>query len=116
MSALHLGSLDQLAADPRAAATVSRETALALLSHVALIQAALVARLLAAQAENAGADTPSPDPPERLLTPEEAAARLGVTRRYLYRHAKALPFARRLSRKTLRFDARGLAKWLAARR
>jgi predicted DNA-binding transcriptional regulator AlpA len=51
-----------------------------------------------------------------LLTPEVAAQRLGQTRRWLYRHAKTLPFARRLSRKALRFSERGLERWLAARR
>lgn len=53
---------------------------------------------------------------EDLLTIDEAAARLRVSPRWLYRHAKILPFARKLSRKVLRFSRVGLARWLATRR
>ncbi len=48
----------------------------------------------------------------RLLTPTEAAKRLSVSRRWLYRNKHKLPFARRLSRKVLRFDEAGLERWL----
>jgi excisionase family DNA binding protein len=51
-----------------------------------------------------------------LLTVVEAAALLRVTRRWLYRHAKKLPFTRRLSRKALRFSRDGLERWVATRR
>ena len=51
-----------------------------------------------------------------LLTVVEAAALLGVSARWLYRHAKDLPFARKLSRKCLRFSRTGIARWLATRR
>lgn len=50
-----------------------------------------------------------------LLKVDEAAKLLNVDERWLYRHAKALPFTRRLGPKTLRFDADGLAKWAARR-
>jgi predicted DNA-binding transcriptional regulator AlpA len=53
--------------------------------------------------------------PARLLTVAEAAPLLGVTPRWLYRHAPTLPFAKRLGPKTLRFDADGLAKWTGRR-
>ncbi len=64
---------------------------------------------------------PNGRPPEapaedRLLTPEEAAAALRVTPRWLYRHAQRLPFTRRLSRKALRFSEAGLRRWRAAHR
>ncbi len=52
-------------------------------------------------------------PAVRLLTAREAAALLNVTPRWLYARAKRLPFVRRLGAKTLRFDADGVAKWLA---
>jgi hypothetical protein len=52
----------------------------------------------------------------RLLTPEEAAGRLSVTVRWLYRHAGQLPFTRKLSRKVLRFEAAGLERWLKEQR
>jgi excisionase family DNA binding protein len=53
---------------------------------------------------------------EGLLTVDQAAARLGVTVPYLYRRAKSLPFARKVSHKQLRFDPAGLDGWLAEQR
>jgi len=75
------------------------------------LEAAIAARLVA-QA-NGQPEAPAED---RLLTPEEAAPLLGVTVTWLYRHAKHLPFARRLSRKCLRFSGVGLRKWQVTRR
>ena len=49
---------------------------------------------------------------DRLLTPEDAAARLGVGVRWLYRHADQFTFTRRLSRKCLRFSEQGLAAYI----
>ncbi len=51
-----------------------------------------------------------------LLTVDEAAALLRVSPRWLYRHAKTLPFARKLSRKVLRFSRAGIARYLATKR
>jgi excisionase family DNA binding protein len=51
-----------------------------------------------------------------LLTVAEAAAALRVSRRWLYRHARTLPFTRKLSRKVLRFSRSGIARWLATKR
>jgi hypothetical protein len=56
--------------------------------------AARLARIPITREEPAGADQPES---ERLLTPPEPAALLGVTVPWLYRHARGLPFARRLS-------------------
>lgn len=53
---------------------------------------------------------------ERLLTPDEAAEILHVDKDWLYRHAKQLPFTRRLSRKKIRFNEAGLRRWLQARK
>ncbi len=50
-----------------------------------------------------------------LLTPAQAAERLGVSIRWLYRHANSLPFVRRLTRRALRFDSKGLERWITAR-
>jgi len=52
--------------------------------------------------------------PDRLVTVKEAAPMLNVTPRWLYNHARHLPFARRLSRKALRFSEKGLIKWQQA--
>ncbi len=53
---------------------------------------------------------------EDLLTIDEAAAALRVSQRWLYRHARTLPFSRKLSRKVLRFSRAGIARWLATKR
>ena len=50
--------------------------------------------------------------PDRLLTPEAAAARFGVTKRWLLDHAEEIPGVRRLSRKIVRFSERRLARFL----
>lgn len=49
---------------------------------------------------------------DRLLTPEAAAARFGVTKRWLLDHAEEIPGVRRLSRKIVRFSDRRLARYL----
>lgn len=51
-----------------------------------------------------------------LLTVAEAAERLGVAKSWLYRHAKSLPFTRKLGHRTLRFDAPALERWAETRR
>jgi hypothetical protein len=50
--------------------------------------------------------------PDRLLTPQAAAARFGVTKRWLLDHADEIPGVRRLSRKIVRFSERRLARFL----
>jgi hypothetical protein len=49
---------------------------------------------------------------ERWLTPDEAAAAFGVSKRWLLTHQGQIPGRRRLSRKVIRFNARLLAKYL----
>jgi helix-turn-helix protein len=49
------------------------------------------------------------------LTVAEAADRLHVAPRWVYRHARSLPWVRRLGPKTLRVDPEGLARWAAKR-
>jgi predicted DNA-binding transcriptional regulator AlpA len=53
---------------------------------------------------------------DRLLTPSEAASLLNVSPRWLYRHAKNLPFTRRLSPKALRFSEAGLLRYRATKK
>lgn len=63
--------------------------------------------------------TPARAPAEaedRLLTIDEAAERLGVTKDWIYHHSKKLPFAVRLGRKVLRFSAVKLERYIEARR
>ncbi len=53
---------------------------------------------------------------EHLLTAEEAASLLSVSPDWLYRHAKKLPFTRKLGPKMLRFSYQGILKWLPTRK
>lgn len=53
---------------------------------------------------------------DTLLTVEEAGKLMCVSRRWLYRHADKLPFARRISRKNLRFSEAGLRRWIVTRK
>ena len=53
---------------------------------------------------------------DRLLDAEEAARLLCVSEDWLYRHAKKLPFTRKLGPKMLRFSSQGIQKYLATRK
>jgi len=53
---------------------------------------------------------------DRLLETAEAAACLSVSEDWLYRHAKKLPFTRKLGPKMLRFSSLGIRKYLATRK
>ena len=59
-----------------------------------------------------------PDRPtdDRMLGAGEAAAMLGVSVRWLYRHSKQMPFARKIAPKIVRFSRAGIVRWLATRR
>lgn len=88
--------------------------AVILLAQVGALEAVLRARLVAA-AQNGG--RPDGAGPDEMLTAELAARRTGMSRRLLYKRAKAgeLPFARRVSARSVRFSARGIERWLARR-
>jgi excisionase family DNA binding protein len=53
---------------------------------------------------------------DRLLTAEQASELLSLSSDWLYRHAKKLPFTRKLGPKMLRFSEAGIKKWLETRR
>ena len=96
--------------DPGRVQQLGIEEAAVMLAQVAAIQASLAARVAAAA--QPGPVKRAED--DRLISVDEAAGRLGVTPRWLYRHAPRLPFSRRLSRKALRFSELGLKRWQAA--
>jgi len=54
--------------------------------------------------------------PDHLLTVRETAKLLDVSTKYLYTHADEYPFTRRLGKKTLRFSAQGIARFLSKTR
>jgi predicted DNA-binding transcriptional regulator AlpA len=101
-------------------ASMAPERLPALLVEVASIQGqlaavsnALSARLLA---DAAAGSVPRPGGVEHLLDVQEAAARLGMSIDWLYRHAPKLPFTRHVGRRSVKFDPTGLARWVAAQR
>ena len=49
---------------------------------------------------------------DRMLTVDEVAARMGLSRDYVYHRAKHWPFRRKLSARALRFSELGLEAWL----
>lgn len=104
-------TLDEIAADPHKAANLPLETARTLLYRAVLVQNALLAP----------ATTPSPASsqpdaqPSVPLTPEQAATKFNLSRRWLLAHARQIPGVVRLSRKLVRFDEEKLARWLALR-
>ena len=100
-------SLDALAADPSKAATLSPETAQALLCSLAG-----VLPLLIAQSTKATGPAEVPSTSERLLTVDEVLKQYGVKKQWLYRHKKSMPYSQP-SQKVLLFPEGKLAKWFA---
>ena len=98
---------------PESVCGVSAEMVPDLLAQLRGLEARLLVRLVASAPR-----VPTKEgrtEPDRLLSAAEAAARLDVTPRWLYRHAGNLPFTRRLSRKALRFSETGLQRYIATR-
>ena len=94
-------------------ATLPADQIPAVLAACAALQAALVSRLLvtpAAVESSAGASE------DEMLTPDEAAAVLKTTRRWLSRNSHRLPFVKRISERSFLCSKQGIAKWLASRR
>jgi excisionase family DNA binding protein len=59
-----------------------------------------------------GAGKPNPSEPDTLLTADEVADRLQVSKGYVYRNAARYPFTVREGR-YIRFSQQGLSKYLA---
>lgn len=71
---------------------------------------ALAARLLEPEPVE-----PVSDEPDRSLTTEEAAALLRRSTKWISRHRRSLPFARKLSERSWVYSEQGLRRWLARR-
>ena len=83
----------------------------AVVTRLGAILATAGARLAAATAPSAS----NGNPRDCLLTAQDVHALTTMSVDWLYRHADALPFARRVGRKVL-FSEAGLTKWLSTRR
>ena len=84
------------------------------ITRLASLQTVLAMRLLN---QPVGPSLPDSrlDGQDEFLTTADAAKLLNVSEDWIYRRANRLPFARRLSRKVLRFSKSGLLKWRAAK-
>lgn len=107
-----LPTLEEVAHEPGRAMALPPTATTTLLAQCLAAQGALVARLLALGVD--GGMSPDAAPDDRLLDVAEAAARLGTSRDYLYRHARRLPFTVRVGSR-LRFSSRGIDRFIRTR-
>jgi hypothetical protein len=84
-----------------------------ILARIVGLQVALTARLMRLKEPLGDKSEVACD---KMLNVDEAAGLLNVTPKWLYRHSSRLPFARKLSRRVLRFSEKGLLRWRDARR
>ena len=104
--------LEALLAEPGRALTLEPDVAAGLLGPVAALHACLAARVAG---DAAARTSPEPRPAgEHLLTAAEVAARLGVSKDWVYRRSGRLPIAVRLDGH-VRFQAAGLERYLKTR-
>ena len=99
-------------ADPARAADVPLHAIPELLHQLGTVQQTLVARL---HGHLVVRPPPSANASDRMLHADEVAARTGLSRDYIYRHAKTFPFTHRIGRRALRFSEQGLHRWLNTR-
>ena len=104
--------LEEIADNPALAIHLPFDVVEALLGKNAIVQSALVSRLLALRANPSQAE-PSRDS-DRLLDVEAAARKLGKSKDYLYRHAGNYPFTVRDGH-SLRFSEQGIEKFIRQR-
>ena len=109
-------SLDEIAADPSRAERLPTEAARKLLARCVIVQNALVIPALGAPTSEFTAKPPQRETDRPMLTPEQAADRFNIPKRWLLAHAEQIPGLARLSRKTIRFDEEALDRWLTHRR
>jgi len=100
--------LDEVVTDPSRATALPRGTLQALLHRCVAAQTILLGALTAAESAKGNGE------PDRLLDVAAAAARLGMSKDYLYRHAKQLPF-RVPQGRLLRFSSHGIDRYIRTR-
>jgi len=105
-------TLDEIAANPKSAAYLTREVIAGLLLKIAAVESALATALI--DPHNNVTAVPAPIDGDRLLVVEEAAAKLGLTCDYLYRR-KDLPFRVSVAPGQVRFSLKGIEKFIRAK-
>jgi predicted DNA-binding transcriptional regulator AlpA len=104
-------TLDELAANPERASALPPAALQSLLCRCVSLQSALLGALLSATAET---NRHAAEEPDSLIDVEAAAQRLGVSRDWLYHHARQLPFTVHQGR-LLRFSTRGINRYIRSR-
>ncbi len=114
-------TFDQLTADPSQASRLSLSVLSALQAQCAAAQArwaatqGVIASAIFDKARMA-AERPQQTASDRPLDANQIAAALGRNRRWVFRHAKRLPFVRRISRKGLACSEAALLRWREAQK
>ncbi len=112
MSLAPVPSLDELAAHPERVQELPPEAARDFLVKIAGLQPLLLAQALSPTNGTGQAEAPAED---RLLTVEEAAAKLAVSKDWLYRRAGKLPFTIRHGPGQVRFSSQGIERYIRQR-
>ncbi len=110
MNLASIPKLPDLLANPQRAADLPPEAIPALRGELARLDTVLLARLLSPT----NGQVPIIPQGDRLLVAQEAAAKLGSSADYLYRHASTLPFTVRVGRR-LRFSETGIERYIRQR-
>jgi predicted DNA-binding transcriptional regulator AlpA len=103
-------TLDELVREPARARELLPETIAELLAQCGTAQGVLLAALV--RSSQGGRDSTIQQAEVRLLTVDEASAKLGVTREWLYRRGKRLGLAVKLGDGTLRFSSSALDAYI----
>lgn len=102
-------TLADLLQEPQQVAEVQPESIPALLGDLERLKATLWTKLVSVPASGNGE---AQGEGNQLLTVEEAAQKLKVSKDWLYRRANKLPFTVRLGPRQLRFSARGIERYV----
>lgn len=102
--------LADLVNDPTKVPLLPVELIPSLRGELARLDTMLLGRLL-----QPGDGSREPEAGDRLLNAKEAAAKLGTTMDWLYRHADGLPFTVRVGKKQVRFSAVGIERYIRQR-
>jgi predicted DNA-binding transcriptional regulator AlpA len=107
-------TLDELARNPSRASDLAAHALAALAARCAAVQSVLAAAQLALLVNGGTTEVTPPLDGDRLLGIKEAAAKLGVTRDYLYR-CKDLPFRVAVGPGQVRFSLKGIERFIRAK-
>ena len=103
--------LAELIAEPEKAGLLPPEAIPAMLGELERLKATLWSSLTMRPLSNGHASSQDGD---RLLNAKEAAAKLGASQDWLYRHSRNLPFTVRIGRKVL-FSEAGIERYIRQR-